>query len=111
MFKAPAILERRENLIGGSAALVLIVSLVILLSPVGRQSLKRHHITTAIPLICLGLVLGPAYRMTTAAVKGANIGGAMAFFYGMAFVAAMLILAVIEYRNRPAHFEVDETVG
>lgn len=99
MFKAPAILERHEHLIGRSAALVLVVSLVILLSPVGRKSLKRHDMKTSLPLICLGLVLGPAYRMATAAVKGTNIGGAMAFFYGMAFVAAMLILAVIEYRK------------
>jgi hypothetical protein len=83
---------RHEHLIGGFASMVLATSVLIVLSPVERNCLQRRDLRTAIPLACLGLFLGFAHRVTTAAMNGANIGG------GLALVPSMLLLALVQYR-------------
>lgn len=101
IFRADLV-ERQEHLIGGFASLMLLCSLLVVLSPVGRQSLQWRDVQTVLPLTFLGVFLGAAYRVTTAAVVGANIGGGLAFLFGIAFVPSMLILAFMHYRQPPA---------
>jgi len=100
MFRAPPFAEDHEQLIGMLATLVLVGCSVLFLSPARRAALERRDARAAVPLACLGIFLGFAYRVMTAAVGGANIGGGLMFMFGVAFVPSMLLLALVQLRRR-----------
>lgn len=75
------------------AAAALAASLVVLLSPSGRQVLKRAEVKVAAPMLVVGLYAGFTYRVLTAAVTGANIGGGLLFLLGVPLVPGLLVLA------------------
>lgn len=75
------------------AGVVLATSLVVLLSPAGRRTVRRCDIAVAGPLVLAGLYTGFTYRVATAAVGGANIGAGLLFMLGVVVVPALLARA------------------
>lgn len=75
------------------AASALAASLVVLLSPSGRKAQERAEVKVAAPLLVAGLYVAFTYRVLTAAVTGANIGGGLLILLGVPLVPGMLVLA------------------
>ena len=75
------------------AAAALAASLVVLLSPSGRQVPKRAEVKVAAPMLVVGLYVAFTYRVLSAEVTGANIGGGLLFLLGVPLVPGLLVLA------------------
>lgn len=75
------------------AASALAASLVVLLSPSGRQVQERTDFKVAAPILVAGLYVVFTYRVLTAAVTGANIGAGLLFLLGVPLVPGLLVLA------------------
>ena len=75
------------------AASALAVSLVVLLSPSGRQAQDRAEVKVAALVLVAGLNVAFTYRVLTAGVTGANIGGGLLFLLGVPLVPGLLVLA------------------
>lgn len=86
---------------GLCALLVAVGAVVAVRSPAGR-ALRRHlDAWTWVPVAVAGAYAGFTYHAATAAVIGANIGGAMLVLLGMALVPALLVVsAASAWRGR-----------
>lgn len=76
-----------------AAAMVLIGSLLVLVSPEGRRARHRQDVSVAWPMLVAGLYVAFAYKVATAAVSGANIGAGLLFMLGVVTVPPLLALA------------------
>lgn len=77
------------------AAVALAVSVLMLLSPAGRQASRRADVRVAAPLLFAGLYAAFTYRVFTAAVTGANIGGGMLFLVGVPLVPGLVVIGAV----------------
>lgn len=75
------------------AVAALAVSILVLVSPSGRQVSKRAEVRVAAPVLVTGLYVAFTYRVFTAAVSGANIGGGLLFLLGVPLVPGLLVFA------------------
>jgi len=75
------------------AGAILAASLLVLLSPAGRNTVSRDDVAVATPLALAGLYAAFTYRVATAAVSGANIGAGLLFMLGIVLVPPLLVLA------------------
>lgn len=76
-----------------AAAISLGAGLLALLSPEGRRAIERDDVMVAAPLLAAGSYLAFTYRVSTAAVSGANIGGGLLFMLGVLIVPTLVGLA------------------
>ncbi len=85
----------QESSIGWSATVLLGLSILVLvgLHRSGRR-VDRTQLLVVAPLLALGLFLGVGYRIMTAGVVGANIGGGGVILTGFVCVPAMIVLSV-----------------
>lgn len=77
------------------AVAALAVACPVLLSPAGRQALGRTDVRVAAPLLFAGLYAAFTYRVLTAAVTGANIGGGLLLLVGVPLVPGLIVLAAV----------------
>lgn len=75
------------------AAVVVVGSLFVLLSPAGRRACRRADVSVAWPLLVSTLYIAFTYKVATAAVSGANIGAGLLFMLGVVAVPPLLGLA------------------
>lgn len=79
--------------LAAAAAVVLMGSLFVLLSPEGRRARRRADVSVAWPLLVAGIYVAFTYKVATAAVSGANIGAGLLFVLGVVTVPSLLALA------------------
>ncbi len=79
--------------IASVATAALLACLVVLLSPAGRHAVCRSDVKVAGPLLLAGLYAAFTYRVSTAAVTGANIGAGMLFLLGVVITPVLVGLA------------------
>lgn len=89
-----------------AAALVLAASLLVLLSPSGRRACHQADVSVAWPLLTAVLYVAGAYKVSTAAVSGANIGAGLLFMLGVVVVPTLLALAALRALRRKHSAEV-----
>lgn len=83
------------------ASATLVAALLIVASPAGRRTISRDDIAAAVPLLLAGLYVAFTYRVFTAAVSGANIGGGLLVLLGVVVVPALVGLGL--YKAWRAH--------
>ncbi len=81
-----------------TAAALTISAAAIVFSTVAyrRRLLGTADLRVALPVVLAGAYSGIAWRMMTAAVIGANIGGGMALMFAVIFLPAMVIWFGVE---------------
>lgn len=87
--------------LGVLASATLVAALLIVASPAGRRTISRDDIAAAVPLLLAGLYVAFTYRVFTAAVSGANIGGGLLVLLGVVVVPALVGLGL--YKAWRAH--------
>ena len=89
-----------EGVLGGFAAVVVAASLVVLGVGRVRGSVPRSIDATVAPLCVAGVIVGWGWRVVTAGVIGANIGGGMVMLLVLP-VAVVLVAAAVANAMRP----------
>lgn len=82
---------------GLAATLFVGLSVVVLALATNRRVLDGRWWRSVAPLLLAGAFVGCAWRVVTAAVHGANIGGGMVLLFGLVFVPAMLVWSVLSW--------------
>lgn len=105
MFEPVRVPAGVELAVGLGASTLAVGSLLVLASPRGRRLARRTDALVAGPLVGAGVYLGFAYRVVTAAVGGANIGGGLVMLFGMVALPALLLTSLCgvwgAWRSRP----------
>jgi hypothetical protein len=94
MIPPPQLGETVETFLGVSAVLAAALALVALAVAAWRGAVAPRRWRVVAPLVLAGVYCGFAWRVMTAAVHGANIGGGMMLMFGVVFVPAMAAIAV-----------------
>jgi len=99
----PDYMFRPIPLTGGQELAIAAAALTVSAAAVGcailayrRRLVGRADLGVALPLVLAGAYCGIAWRMMTAAVIGANIGGAMAVMFAPVFGVAMIVWFGVE---------------
>ncbi len=100
MFEPPRIAGTVEDAIGIVGSIVTTAILIVLLRALASRITRRQFAAT-VPVIALGAYVGFSWRVMTAAVSGANIGGGLLMLVAIVFVPAMAFLAQLLWRVRP----------
>jgi hypothetical protein len=100
MFRPPRLSDTVETVLGVSAVLVAVSALVALAGATWQGAVELRRWRVLAPLMVAGIYCGFAWRVMTAAVHGANIGGGMLLMFGVVFVPAMVAIAVGQARRR-----------
>lgn len=79
-----------EQVIGSVAVAVIVGSCAVLLRPRSWPRRDPRLLAVLLPLLLAGVVLGWGWRVLTAGVVGANIGGGLVVFFGSPLVIAAL---------------------
>ncbi|MDQ6837969.1 MAG: hypothetical protein M3137_06435 [Actinomycetota bacterium] len=91
MFRPLPLTGGQELAIAAAALTVSAAAAVFVALAYRRRLVGRADLRLALPLLLVGAYCGIAWRMMTAAVIGANIGGAMAMMFAVVFLPAMII--------------------
>jgi hypothetical protein len=94
MFEPVHVPAGLELTVGIGASTLAVGSLLVLASPRGRRLARRTDAVVAGPLVAAGVFLGFGYRVVTAAVGGANIGGGLVMLFGMVALPAALVTSL-----------------
>jgi len=99
----PDYMFRPIPLTGGQELAIAAAALTVSAAAVGcailayrRRLVGRADLGVALPLVLAGAYCGIAWRMMTAAVIGANIGGGMALMFAAVFLPAMIVWFGVE---------------
>ena len=95
MVRPPAIPPLVETLAGVVAVAAVLASATVLGLALHRRRLRRVWRATVVPLCAAGVVVGCGARMVTAGGIGANIGGAMAVFFGLPLAFLLIVAAAL----------------
>ena len=90
MVRPPELSSSAERWIGGSALALLVATLLALVRTSGARS---SHRGAALLVVIAGAIIGAGYRVMTAAVVGANIGGGLMLMFGVPVVAFLVVRA------------------
>ncbi len=102
--------ETAELLVGITATAAMLGSFISLVGLWRRRLIRWVDVGIVLPLLVIGVVLGVTYRVITAGVIGANIGGAlMIMLFDPAIIICMLILSAAQcWRKQPRAESIDE---
>lgn len=95
MFEPPEISGGVEAAIGVVGCLVTAGILIALVRARAVETITRRQIVAVVPVVAIGVYVGFSWRVMTAAVSGANIGGALLM---MAALVVVPLLAAVAYR-------------
>jgi hypothetical protein len=94
LVRPPNISKTTEHVIGITATALLIVT-VSMLVRLARQGRFDARLWSALaPLVGAGVIIALGWRIVTAAVIGANIGGGFVLMFGPPLVFALIVWAV-----------------
>ena len=99
LLRPPDLTQLQQQLIGGTALVATVAALVLLVLAVRRHVVRPGELRITIPLVLAGVCCGFAYRVITAGVGGANIGGGIMLLFGPIFLLAMLAWAAMWWRR------------
>ena len=88
-----------ERLLGSSAVLLVGVSGAVLLGATWRGRLPARWWGVLVPLLAAGAFCGAGWRVLTAGVVGANIGGGLVLLGGGPIVLTLIGVAVVVARS------------
>jgi hypothetical protein len=81
----------------GWASVAIVLASGILSALAFRQGvLRRAWLPVVLMLAGLGVVLGYGFRVVTAGVIGANIGGAMLLLFGLPVLAVYVVVIIVK---------------
>lgn len=96
----PLDLAKTEELVLGTAAMAAtVVAAALVVGAVRRRLVTVAELLVALPLLIAGAFCGFAWRVMTAAVIGANIGGGMILLFAPFFLASMLGWSALQWRK------------
>jgi hypothetical protein len=78
MFEPPSLSRAQETAIGVAALTVAIAAACVVAISVRRNGVRLIESRFALPLVIVGVYVGWCWRVMTAGVVGANIGGGLA---------------------------------
>ena len=99
MFDAPQLNDTMTAIVGGASTAAVCVALVLVVSALRRHVVEFDDIRIAVPLVLGGLYAGLTYRVVTAGVIGANIGGGL-LIIATPFVVLVLVVWAALWRPR-----------
>jgi len=96
-----------ETLIGISSSVVVVAACAVLLRPGSAPRRDRRWLAVLLPLLAAAVFLGWGWRVLTAGVVGANIGGGLLEIVGGPLVVAVVVWSLAASRwlliHRPPH--------
>ena len=95
LIKPPKIDPTLERLTGITAATIAVAALVVLIGNAKKGRIDWRWRGPILAMALVGVILGIAARVMTAAVIGANIGGGLMILFGTPVVLALLIVSAI----------------
>ncbi len=94
----PLPLSRAEEMaIGITATLIAVAATVVLVRSLAQRPADRRWLAVLVPLLAAGAVVGVGWRIVTAGVIGANIGGGLFMLVGPWIVLALVVGAAAQY--------------
>lgn len=90
IFKAPELTNAQQLAIGLAATVLLVASAAAIVASLRQRRLTWVEVRPAIPLLLVGVFCGFAWRVVTARVGGANIGGGILLLSAPFFLIAMI---------------------
>ena len=99
LLRPPDLTRLQQQLIGGTAAVLCVAAIVVVVLGVRRGLVERGELAIAVPLLLAGVFCGFAERVITAGVGGANIGGGIMLLFGPIFLLAMLAWTAMWWRR------------
>ena len=85
-----------ETAIGTTAAAIALAALVVVVRSARRHEVDRRWLAVLGPLVAAGVVCGFGWRVVTAGVIGANIGGGMVMLFAPWVVLGLVIAAAVQ---------------
>jgi hypothetical protein len=82
MYRPPRLTDGQELAIGIAGTAVALASLVVVIGALRRRVVTPGEVMSAVPLVLAAAFCGFAWRVVTAGVIGANIGGGMVLLVG-----------------------------
>ncbi len=95
LFEPPSISTAAETSLGVAAVLAVAASAATLMWAHRRQNFSRRRVLSVGCLLLVGVIAGYGYRVLTAGVSGANIGGGLVLFFGSAMIIGLVIAAIV----------------
>lgn len=95
VIRPPDIPAAVELVVGALSAVLVATASAALAWSWHQDPPDPGFLSVLLPLVILGVVLGLAYRILTAAVIGANIGAGLLFLFGGPFMLGLAIWAGI----------------
>jgi hypothetical protein len=102
MVRPPPLSPAGQHAIGIVASVVVAAALGVLVTASVRRRIEPRWWGFALPLVALGICAGVSYRIVTAAVIGANIGGGMVVMTAPIVAVAALRLSARSWQRLPA---------
>jgi len=93
MIPPPDLSSSAERWIGGSALVLLVGTLFALGAVLRTSGASRNRRIALLLVVIAGAIIGAGYRVMTAAVVGANIGGGLVLMFGGPLLAFLLVRA------------------
>lgn len=94
----PSLTEATERVLGLGAAIVLLIATAVLVVSTFRGRVLPRWWGFALPLVGIGVFAGWSFRVVTAGVYGANIGGGFVVLVSPIVVAAGLAVSARNWR-------------
>ncbi|HEV2069178.1 MAG TPA: hypothetical protein VGR26_05245 [Acidimicrobiales bacterium] len=91
--RPPDIPVAGEVVIGALSAVLVVAATAALAWSWKRDPPDAGFLSVLLPLVVVGVILGVAWRVMTAAVIGANIGATLLVLFGSPVILALLTLA------------------
>ena len=95
LFRPPSVSAATETSLGVASHLCAVVSTAMLWRAHRRRPFGRRRVIAVGCLLLVGAIAGYGYRVLTAGVSGANIGGGLIILLGPVIIAGLLIAAII----------------
>ncbi len=96
MFKPLPLTRGQQVAIGATATILSVAALVTLVAGYRQGVVRRADLRVALPALLVGAYCGVGWRVVTAGVIGANIGGALLVMSTPFFVLGMIVWLCLE---------------
>lgn len=94
LLRSPSMSQASEQTIGFISLVIWIATVVALLF-MNRSASRRAWLPVLCSVVVVGVILGAVFRVLTAGVVGANIGGGLVLFLAIPVVLGLVVFALI----------------